>query len=255
MSLDKELVRRHFDRHAEVYDTHTPIQEAMGQRLLAICDHLNPTRILELGCGTGRFTAAIRARWPKADILGIDVADRMICIARERVPNARFECADAESFAAPAVDLVISNATVQWFANPAASLALPTTHLAFSTFAANTFCELRDCFAAIGETNRVLPMASVSEWQTLAEHLGELQRCEVDCDVRNYPDLRSFLDSVRRAGAANAYDAKPLRPSRWRQLVASYPAGIPATYEQLYLLIDRHAKRGLQRPGESATES
>jgi malonyl-CoA O-methyltransferase len=237
MSLNKQLVRQHFDRHAAEYDAHTPLQEGMGRHLLACCDHLEPRCILELGCGTGRLTEAIHERWPEADILAIDVAERMLDIAHQRVPSARFLCADAEHFDAEPVDLVISNATVQWFADPAASLALPSAHLAFSTFAANTFCELRACFEALGESERILPMPSIDTWRELAAGLGTVETCEVRSDVRHYPSLRAFVDTIRRSGASNAYSPRPLRPSRWRQVVETYPQGIPATYEQFFAVI------------------
>ena len=245
MSLSKQLVRQHFDRHASEYDAHTPMQAEMGQQLLAHCDGLNPRSILELGCGTGRLTAAIHQRWPEADLLAVDLAEDMLQIARPRVPSARFLHADAEAMNSDPVDLVIANATVQWFANPAASLSrLPTRHLVISIFTANTFCELRSCFEAVGESGRILPMPSVDAWRELAAGIGSLKTCEVRKDVRSYSSVRAFVDTVRRSGAANAYAPRPLRPSRWRQVVQEYEShyctndGVQATYEQLFLLIE-----------------
>jgi malonyl-CoA O-methyltransferase len=245
MSLNKQLVRQHFDRHAAEYDAHTPLQAEMGEHLLALCAHLTPSRILELGCGTGRLTARIRQHWPDAELHAIDLAASMLPIARKRVPDAQFRVADAETFEPDGhFDLVISNATVQWFATPAETLSrLPCSHLAFSTFAANTFCELRICFAAAGESDRILPMPTTEHWRTLAAGIGEIQTC----DVRNaqivYPSVQEFVNTVRRSGASNAYATKPLRPSRWREVIQEYEKrysctdGVVATYEQLFLLI------------------
>jgi malonyl-CoA O-methyltransferase len=244
MSLSKQLVRQHFDRHASEYDAHTPMQAEMGHRLLAHCDGLNPRRILELGCGTGRLTAAIHQRWPDADILAVDFARDMVDIAQSRVPGARFLHADAETLDTEPVDLVIANATVQWFADPAASLArVRTRQLAISTFASKTFCELRNCFEAVGESGRILPMLKVHAWREIAGRIGDLQVCEVRSHLSTYPTVRDFIDTVRRSGTSNAYSARPLRPSRWRQTVHEYESrystkdGVQATYEQLFLLI------------------
>lgn len=217
----------------------------MGERLLAICTDLAPQRILELGCGTGRLTARLRQHWPQAEIQAIDVAESMLPIARERVPDAHFILADAESYAPVGqFDLVISNATAQWFADPAGSLArFPCQQLAFSTFTANTFCELRNCFAAAGEQDRILPMPTAGHWRALAAQLGTIENYELRNEQRQFASVHKFVDTIRRSGAANAYAAKPLRPSRWREVVQDYEsrfrseAGVTATYEQVFLRI------------------
>ncbi|THA43272.1 methyltransferase domain-containing protein, partial [Streptomyces sp. A1136] len=41
-----------------------------------------PTRIVDLGCGTGNLTAILKQRWPDAEVLGIDGSDSMLDAAR-----------------------------------------------------------------------------------------------------------------------------------------------------------------------------
>ena len=73
-------------------------------------------RVVDLGCGPGNLTALLRERWPSADILGLDSSAEMISRAREsRLGGVRFEVADLREWAADRpVDLLVSNATLQW---------------------------------------------------------------------------------------------------------------------------------------------
>jgi trans-aconitate 2-methyltransferase len=72
-------------------------------------------RVVDVGCGPGNSTELLAARYPRADVLGIDNSPAMLEAARRRLPKARFEAADAASWIPdPDVDLVFANATYQW---------------------------------------------------------------------------------------------------------------------------------------------
>lgn len=83
--------------------------------LLARVDQDTPKRIVDLGCGAGASTAPLVARWPDADVLGIDTSPAMLDKARAAVPGARFTRADVATWAPDTpVDLLFSNATLHW---------------------------------------------------------------------------------------------------------------------------------------------
>ncbi len=74
-----------------------------------------PRRVIDLGCGPGNVTAVIRARFPDADVTGLDNSASMLERARRDVPDCRFEQADASSWMPPAPpDLIYSNAALHW---------------------------------------------------------------------------------------------------------------------------------------------
>lgn len=99
-----ELYARFADERAR------PIVDLMARVPLAA-----PARIVDLGCGAGASTAPLVARWPEAEVVGIDTSPAMIEEARAKVSGARFEIADGAAWAPGApVDLVFSNATLQW---------------------------------------------------------------------------------------------------------------------------------------------
>jgi trans-aconitate 2-methyltransferase len=75
-----------------------------------------PTAVVDLGCGPGQLTALLADRWPKAEIVGLDSSPEMIMqAARFAGPQLRFQLQDLRDWRPEtAVDVIISNATLQW---------------------------------------------------------------------------------------------------------------------------------------------
>lgn len=76
----------------------------------------DPAYVVDLGCGPGQLTATLAERWASARIQGVDSSPQMIDEARaHRSDRVRFRLADIVTWqpAAP-VDVMISNATLQW---------------------------------------------------------------------------------------------------------------------------------------------
>lgn len=71
--------------------------------------------VVDLGCGPGNSTELLAARFPGAEVLGLDTSPDMLAAARARLPAARFEAADAATFTLPKpADLIFANAVLQW---------------------------------------------------------------------------------------------------------------------------------------------
>jgi trans-aconitate 2-methyltransferase len=74
--------------------------------------------VVDVGCGPGNSTELLAARYPDADILGLDNSAAMLAAARERLPALSFEAADAAAWTpGPDVDLIFANAAYQWVPN------------------------------------------------------------------------------------------------------------------------------------------
>lgn len=91
------------------------------ERTRAARDLLAPVRsagvrtAVDLGCGPGNSTELLALRFPQAQLVGLDNSPAMLAAARGRLPQARFELADAIDWTPdPAVDLVFANALYQW---------------------------------------------------------------------------------------------------------------------------------------------
>ena len=104
----------------------------------------NPRRVADLGCGPGELTAELAARWPDAEVTGLDSSAEMISAARafqasaaaadggsgssatapgarapaatgEPVARIRFELGDLRDWQpAEPPDVIVSNAVLQW---------------------------------------------------------------------------------------------------------------------------------------------
>lgn len=106
---------------------------AMTEALGSVGD---PKRILEIGSGTGSGTAILKARFPNADITGVDLSPEMVRIATAKVPGVTFEPADASRLPFPdgSFDLVAQNNVPVYFGEIARVLAPGGRILVTSTF-------------------------------------------------------------------------------------------------------------------------
>ncbi|GGK85496.1 trans-aconitate 2-methyltransferase [Mangrovihabitans endophyticus] len=74
-----------------------------------------PRAVVDLGCGSGELTAGLGRRWPGSRIVGVDSSAEMIRAARARPGRCAYEVGDLRDFVpAPDVDVLISNAALQW---------------------------------------------------------------------------------------------------------------------------------------------
>jgi trans-aconitate 2-methyltransferase len=84
--------------------------------LLAQVRAESPRLVVDLGCGAGELTATLADRWPGATVRGIDSSPEMITRARPlEGDHLTFAVGDvAEWRMTPEVDVLVSNAVLQW---------------------------------------------------------------------------------------------------------------------------------------------
>jgi trans-aconitate 2-methyltransferase len=83
--------------------------------LLAHVPLTTARRVVDVGCGPANSTALLAARFPGADVVGIDSSPAMLEEARRVLPSARFVESDANTWLPDTgVDLVFANAIYQW---------------------------------------------------------------------------------------------------------------------------------------------
>jgi trans-aconitate 2-methyltransferase len=84
--------------------------------LLARVGATAASRVVDLGCGPGNLTALLAARWPGADVLGVDSSVPMVEKATAAgTEGVRFEVGDVRTWQPERpVDVLVSNATLQW---------------------------------------------------------------------------------------------------------------------------------------------
>ncbi len=259
--IDKGLLARRFGMRAATYEAATPVQGRLAKLLLREIESRvsgrRINRIVELGCGTGRLTQLLRQRFPEAQIVGVELAPDMIAQARVHCPGATFVRADAETYVdrlSPGIDVIVSNATVQWFENPVATLrayrALLDHNgcLAVTTFGDQTFRELRRAMVmAYGRNGaqavdrHLLSLAPASFWREAFPDASVSEKLWFD----RHADVRAFLRSLQRAGVTYAGTDRRFLPAPvLRRMLECYPGAesgagpsrrIAATYHVIRL--------------------
>jgi ubiquinone/menaquinone biosynthesis C-methylase UbiE len=120
--LFRPLVRKQFDAIAGTWDDlRSPGHLAAFERALEDVTPA-PARALDLGTGTGQGAFAIARRFPEANVVGVDLAERMLAEAERKTPpdlrdRVAFERGDASSLPYPdgSFDLVAHANMIPFF--------------------------------------------------------------------------------------------------------------------------------------------
>jgi malonyl-CoA O-methyltransferase len=253
---DKREARRAFARAARRYDEVAVLQREIGQRMLERLDlvRLTPKVILDVGSGTGVATAALSKRYRKARVIALDFALPMLHETRSRgawLRKPRCICADAEHLplADMSVDLIYSNATLQWcndlehtfreFLRVLRAGGL----LMFTTFGPDTLKELRASWSAADAHAHVSPFLDMHD---IGDALVRTHWAEPVIDVERitltYQDVRTLMRDLKVLGAHNVVSQRHRgltgkgRLWRMQQAYESFRENgrLPASYEVVY---------------------
>jgi malonyl-CoA O-methyltransferase len=279
--VDPAAVRRAFGRAARSYDEAAVLQREVASRLLSRLDvvKLAPARILDAGCGTGEATVELAARYPEAQVVGLDLALPMARLALARARRGRsiyrrllapiagarggglhFVCGDLNAlpFAGVAFDLAFSNLALQWVNDLPRAFAETRRVLrvgalfTFTTFGPDTLKELRAAFArADGHThvNRFVDMHDVGDMLVNAGFADPVM--DMETITLAYPDAAAMMRELKALGATNATRGRP-RGLTGRRRFARVEGELerlrrddrlPATFEVVY----GHAWKGEPR--------
>jgi malonyl-CoA O-methyltransferase len=251
--LDKRQVRRHFGRAARSYEQHDALQREVQTATLERLDFYTsvPTRVIDVGAGTGRGSALLKQRYPKAEVIAVDLALPMLRAAKQHSswlkPFIRV-CAEATALplADHSVDVLHSNLCFQWIDDlptlfgECVRVLKPGGLLAFSTFGPDTLKELRAAWAEADQqphVSRFLDMHDVGDAMLNAGLRDPV--LDVFRYTLTYSEPRKLLEELQGLGATNADHARErglTGKSRYRRMLAAYEAmrvdgRIPATWE------------------------
>ena len=176
--LDRAAVRRQFDRRAGRVDPADFLLREIERRMFERLDliRLQPSRVLDVGCGSGEGVRRLRSRWPQAEVLGLDLSERRVARAAaidrpvaggwaqglvRRLagrgsaapvgPLGRYLAGDAHQLpvVSDGIDLVWSNLAFHWFDDVPAAIGewyrviRPGGLLMFSALGVDTLAEVR----------------------------------------------------------------------------------------------------------------
>ena len=224
-TFDQRHIRRAFSRSAAGYDAAAALQHEVEKRLMESLDYFTlrtgqeaaaPSVVLDVGCGPGHAAAAMRKRWPKAQVVALDLALPMLREAKKQSgwwkPFQRV-CADLRALplAEGSVDVLFCNLSLQWVDDlPAAfngfrRVLKPGGLLVCSTFGPETLQELRDAFAHADAVPHVSPFPQIAQFGDALMMAG-FRDPVLDRDrfTLTYDDLPALMRELRAMGATNA---------------------------------------------------
>ena len=266
----KRAIRRSFEAAAGRYDESAFLQQEVARRL---DDHLegmkiDPGLILDAGCGTGFGLSLLKARFPRARLLGLDLAHAMALHATRRhaqaagwrtwlsrlTPHASrltTLCADMERLPLrkDSLDMVWSSLALQWVGEPdtafreAHRVLKPEGLFLFATFGPDTLMELRAASADLDghqHVNRFIDMHDLGDALVHAGFSNPVM--EMERLTLTYEALPGLLRDLKAIGAHTVLEnrrAGLMGKAEWRRLADNYErfrrdGRLPATYEVVY---------------------
>lgn len=204
--IDKKEIKCRFKRSVETYNDNAHVQKIIVGRLKNIVDTYvtgTPEKILEIGCGTGLLTNALKDNLSYRELYINDLVKEM-CVRTaiaNHIPSSHCLVGDIEELLLPGLfDLVASSSTFQWFVHPAATfrklaVALsPEALLIFSTFGPYNLNEIRET-AGGG-----LKYASQSEMYRLLEPYFEVLAFQEEHHKLEFDSPLDVLQHLKRTG-------------------------------------------------------
>lgn len=263
--FDQRHIRRAFSRSAAGYDAAAALQHEVEKRLMESLDYLtlrqgettrnDPKLVLDVGCGPAHAAAAMHKRWPKAQVVALDLALPMLREAKKQAgwwrPFSRV-CADLRALplADASADVLFCNLSLQWVDDLPAAFAgfrrvlKPGGLLLCSTFGPETLQELREAFSHADAAPHVSPFPPIAQFGDALMMAG-FRDPVLDRDrfTLTYDDLPALMRELRAMGATNALQGRRhtlTGRSRFAAAAAAYepmrrPDGkLPSTWEVIY---------------------
>lgn len=253
-----------FNAHASEYEAAAKVQYEIGERLFDRLEYLkiNPRYILDLGCGPGVFLQRLKTRYPKATVIGLDIAIAMLNMAKKksswRKKNILVQ-GDMTNlpFKSGMFDLIFANQVIHWsikldFVFQELNRILsPTGCLMFSTLGPDTFLELRQAFSkadSYAHVNDFLDMHDVGDCLLrckFADPVVDMERL-----TAHFSSFEQLLHSLKAQGVRNMHVKRnPGLTGRnsWIKFkqqmleITTDTGKVPLTYEVVY----GHAWKGV----------
>ncbi len=261
-AIDKKLMREAFSKAAQNYDAAAVLQREVCMRMLERMEYikLQPSRILDVGSGTGWGTRQLARRYPAAQMIALDIAIGMLETARGQFSwwqklfggtKQLHVCGDVEilPLAANSVEMVWSNLAVQWCND------LPETFaelhrvlkvdglLMISTFGPDTLKELRMAFNGVDRHNHLNRFTDMHDIGDMLTHCGFADPVmDMEYFTLTYDDVRGMLHDLKAIGAHNATAGRShglMGKSTWARVIDNCErlrrnGKLPATFEVVY---------------------
>jgi len=261
--VDRLQVGRRFSRVAANYDQADFFAREVDRRMQERLDYVKvePKRILDLGCSRGGSFAGLAARYPAAELLGLDISPAMLqaghtaragwqrWLGMGRQNQAQRLAGDATNLPlkSQSTAIVWSNLLLHWLDDPLPALA--EAHrvlevgglLMFSTLGPDSLKELRSAFSdGYAHTQRFIDMHDLGDMLVGCGFADPVMDMEVL--TLTYDGFDEMLGELGAAGSGCAMKARRhglTGRQVWAQARDTYErlrsnGKLPATFEIVY---------------------
>ncbi|MGA1868486.1 MAG: methyltransferase domain-containing protein [bacterium] len=212
-----------FSRIAPYYDTYSHLQRYMADKLVRELKGRAFNLILEVGCGTGYYTALLSRDFPEAKIVSFDISKSMLDIAQKRLAQKRVSlfAADAENiYFSMKCDLITSNACFQWLHDFERFIMVFGSYLAeggimsFSTFGPETLWEVASIIKEVMGDDLPLPAHSFIDKKRILSILAErgFNRVCFQEEIKEeiYPTAIELLRTIKYSSGGGSVSPKKI---------------------------------------------
>ncbi len=216
-------IHKSFHQHAVEYDKYAKIQQEIGRRLFNRLDYINIAsgNILDLGCGTGQFSRALRHKYPRANIVAIDFAQNMLIHSKKKHTwRHKWQLIAANMMQLPfnyeSFDLVFANQVIHW------SHALPDLFneinrvmknngcFMFTTLGPDTFKEIQKAWQH--DTNTYMHVNEFHDMHNIGDTLLKTKFIDPVMDMEiltaRYKSIKDLHVSLKKQGVRNMHQQR-----------------------------------------------
>lgn len=255
-AINKNWVRRAFNRAAGSYDDAAVLQREVCHRMIEHLDpvKLQPEHVIDIGTGTGFAVKLLMQRYKKARITAVDIAPEMLKRAARHggwLRKPAMVCADADHLpmADNSADMIVSSLMLQWSSDLERTfrefrrVLKPGGLLMFATFGPDTLKELRQSWAKVdadAHVNQFVDMHDVGDALVRSQFADPvMDREELTLTYQKLTDLMVDLKSIGANTLSGRRRRGLMTPSVLSAVEQAYEAFrqqdvLPASYEIIY---------------------
>lgn len=252
---EKLRIAHNFSRAAKQYDLSAKLQHDVARNLMLYLPE-NAKCVLDLGCGTGKWTNALAVKYRDAQVTGIDFSMGMLQEAKNRYyRNVKWCAGDIETipFADNSVDLAFSNLAVQWcqlgdVLNEVARVLRPNGYFVCSTLTKGSLTEMQQLWQKVDQTSHTNQYDS-PEQQLRVCHQSSLalEKSHQQQITFYYTGVMELLREFKSMGINTVTGDRMkglMHPAKLQRFMMAYEArrqrqGIPCTYQILYIILTK----------------